>query len=218
MEWTSEIDQGLVRKKQEDSIQHWPKENPKLFILGDGLGGLSDGDIASSTAVKHIYETAEKQNGFKTVTGLKKAVQQSNNRLKEQNSSRPSESHMATTLTLAYFQDETIRFAHIGDSRIYRIRNNKIKQLTTDHSYDRHTLSQAIGLDSHLDIDAKKLKTNPGDVYLICSDGLYGMVMDETIIQEYNKNIDIKKYSKALLKHALENGGEDNISLFLIKI
>lgn len=218
MKWVSRIHIGKVREKQEDALGVWPDTNPVLFVIADGLGGHSDGDIASQTAIQVVLEKASESNGFSQGVTLSKVVRICNQKIFTSNEGKSLANRMATTLTGLCFQKGDVLIAHVGDSRIYRVRSSKLRQLTQDHAVDDHTLTQAIGLEKNVTVDQRKLKIKKKDIYLLCSDGLYGLVSDSQTEQILNESGSLKKKADQLLQAALDAGGHDNISMILVEV
>ncbi len=222
MQFAYKKHKGLVREEQEDSMAHWPKTSKaakeKLFAVADGLGGLPDGEIASSNAVKAVMDYTSEHKGIESLAELKAAVMQAQQAVDEQNKDRNIDDYMATTLTLAYLNGDQLWVAHVGDCRLYRVRDQKLELLTEDHAIDRYTLSRAVGFPGEFKVDTKKLKVREGDQLLLCSDGLYGMVEENDLLQPLLTHQDASAAVDALLKSALDNGGHDNISIYVIQI
>jgi hypothetical protein len=145
---------------------------------------------------------------------------------------------MGTTMTVALVEDGRVAIGHVGDSRAYLIRDRKLEQLTEDHSLvaelvrsgklspeeaeghpQRSVITRALGTDPDVDVDTFSVETRPGDLFLLCSDGLTSMVDDETILREVERNrSDLAKAAKALVRAANKGGGEDNITVVFFEI
>jgi protein phosphatase len=165
-------------------------------------------------------------------------IQQANRRVYERQSQDAAASGMGTTMTVALVEDGRVAFGHVGDSRAYLIRGGALEQLTEDHSLvaelvrsgklspeeaeghpQRSVITRALGTDPDVDVDTFSVETKPGDLFLICSDGLTSMVDDETILEEVARNRhDLKSAAKALVRAANKGGGEDNITVVFFEI
>lgn len=212
---------GLVRERQEDSLIHWPKSSANgsgsLFVVADGLGGLPEGHVASGTAVKVLSQLV-KPKGFKSPADLQQAVTAAHESIGELNHARDIDSYMATTLTAAYVSGQKLWTAHVGDCRLYRLRDSRLRQLTDDHSIDRHTLARALGFPGDFSVDGKQFRVRESDRLLVCSDGLYGMVPDKDLAEILSAVQTPDEIADVLLKRALDAGGHDNITFYVIEV
>jgi PPM family protein phosphatase len=145
---------------------------------------------------------------------------------------------MGTTLTVALVGDGTVAFGHVGDSRAYLIRDGRLEQLTEDHSLvaelvrsgklspeeagthpQRSVITRALGTDPDVDVDTFSIETQPGDLFMLCSDGLTSMVEDDVILSTVEQNRDnLQKAARALIRAANKGGGEDNITVVFFEI
>ena len=221
MHWAAEIHQGLKRQNQEDTIGHWPEQDQAgalvLFLVADGLGGLAEGEVASRSAVQSVYDFVDAAGGISSLEQLEASVRVADEVVCCANAKRGEFERMATTLTACYFTAHEIWIAHVGDCRVYRIRGGSIEQLTRDHTLDRYTLTHALGFEENQDVETRKLSLEPKDLFVICSDGLYGMLSDEQILKITRREENIAQCARHLLRDALESGGHDNISVFVVK-
>lgn len=226
---------GLVRKANED--KYLADKNRGLFIVADGMGGHEAGEIASSLAIKTLdsYLTNEVIVNEKGKS-LWKAIRKANELIYQKAKLNNNCTGMGTTITAALFLDNILYIAHIGDSRAYLIRDNSIILLTKDHSLvgellrqgelteseasrhpHRNILTRALGTEPEVEIDLSEIDTKPGDLLLLCTDGLYNLVKDEEILQEVlNNGNDLKISVNQLVKTALDRGGMDNITVVLV--
>jgi PPM family protein phosphatase len=225
-------DTGRRRRHNEDAYV----SEPPLFAVADGMGGAQAGELASSLAAAALRdESAELAGGEQRVDDL---IQQANRRVYERQSQDASASGMGTTMTVALVEDGGVAIGHVGDSRAYLIRDRKLEQLTEDHSLvaelvrsgklspeeaeghpQRSVITRALGTDPDVDVDTFSVETKPGDLFLLCSDGLTSMVDDETILREVERNRgDLAKAAKALIRAANKGGGEDNITVVFFEI
>jgi PPM family protein phosphatase len=228
----SVTDTGRRRRHNEDAYVC----EPPLFAVADGMGGAQAGELASSLAAAALRdETSELAGGEGRVDDL---IQEANRRVYQRQSQDASASGMGTTMTVALVEDGRVAIGHVGDSRAYLIRDRKLEQLTEDHSLvaelvrsgklspeeaeghpQRSVITRALGTDPDVDVDTFSVETRPGDLFLLCSDGLTSMVDDETILREVERNrSDLAKAAKALVRAANKGGGEDNITVVFFEI
>lgn len=237
----AKTDVGKVRKMNQD-YYFITSENdePKLFILADGMGGYAGGEIASKMSVdcvkNYIYEkwnTIEKSES-NILSLLRDATIYANKLIYEKSKQDEQLSEMGTTLDICLIYNEVIYISHIGDSRVYKVSEDYIKQLTTDHTYverllkegkitkdeaevhpDRHMLLKALGCDETIEPDILSERWNEKESILLCSDGLTNLVKDSEI-QNIILN-DLISPEKSLVNMANDIGGIDNITVILIK-
>jgi PPM family protein phosphatase len=225
-------DPGRKRRRNEDDYV----VEPPLFAIADGMGGAQAGELASSLAAGAVRDDeGAAGSGERHVTEL---IQEANRRVYQRSSEDAAASGMGTTMTVALVEDGTVAFGHVGDSRAYRIRDGKLEQLTEDHSLvaelvrtgklspeeaethpQRSVITRALGTDPDVDVDTFSIQTQPGDLFMLCSDGLTSMVEDEVILQTVEKNRgDLQAAAKALIRAANKGGGEDNITVVFFEI
>jgi protein phosphatase len=228
----SRTDPGRKRRHNEDSFV----VQPPLFAIADGMGGAQAGEIASALAAGALSESNAGGGGESRVTEL---IQEANRRVHERASTDPSTSGMGTTMTVALIEsDASITIGHVGDSRAYRLREGQLEQITDDHSLvaelvrrgelsareaevhpQRSVITRALGTDPDVDVDAFSIRPEPGDVYLLCSDGLSDMVSSDEIEQILRENrSDLEAAARALVRAANNGGGDDNITAVLFEI
>lgn len=235
-------DVGLNREHNEDSIS-WDIELG-LIMLADGMGGHNAGEVASDMAVTAIHDalldvlTPEMldANVIKCEDAVREAVVYANEEIHEQAHARIECAGMGTTVVLALFHDNNITYANVGDSRIYRIRNGQLKQITQDHSLvqemvdngylseeealmstSRNLITRALGIAPDVEVDVNSDELEDEDIYILCSDGLSDMVADADILKiitEHRPNLE--KAADGLVNLANQNGGNDNISVILV--
>ena len=200
------------------------------------MGGAQAGELASSLAAAALRdEASELAGGEERVNDL---IQEANRRVYQRQAQDASASGMGTTMTVALVEDGRVAIGHVGDSRAYLIRDRKLEQLTEDHSLvaelvrsgklspeeaeghpQRSVITRALGTDPDVDVDTFSVETKPGDLFLLCSDGLTSMVDDETILREVERNRgDLARAAKALVRAANKGGGEDNITVVFFEI
>jgi serine/threonine protein phosphatase PrpC len=223
LKFVSRIDQGKVRTNQQDCILEvnlldTPRKS-EVFALADGMGGLARGEVASKEATQQVKAIFGKRCEEKTIRKLiSKSVRTANQAVYQINKKGVRGEEMGTTLTCVEFFSTHLEYAHVGDSRLYRLRKKKLLQLTTDHALDRHTLTQAVGLEKTLKIDSRRLVLKKDDLYLLCSDGLYGMLDRSKLESLLIEDQSLESKADFLLTAALEAGGKDNISFFMIQV
>jgi serine/threonine protein phosphatase PrpC len=229
---TSITDTGRRRRHNEDAYVC----EPPLFAVADGMGGAQAGELASNLAAAALRDdTSEREGGEQRVDDL---IQEANRRVYQRQSQDAAASGMGTTMTVALVEDGRVAIGHVGDSRAYLIRGGALEQLTEDHSLvaelvrsgklspeeaeghpQRSVITRALGTDPDVDVDTFSVETKPGDLFLLCSDGLTSMVDDETILREVERNRpDLGAAAKALVRAANKGGGEDNITVVFFEI
>ena len=221
---------GRKRRRNEDA---WVCQ-PPLFAVADGMGGARGGEIASRVAATALGERVE-GNGEERVVAL---IQEANRQVYARAHEDADASGMGTTITVALVEDGNVAIGHVGDSRAYLIRDQKVEQLTEDHSLvaelvrsgrlspeeadthpQRSVITRALGTDPDVDVDSFSVEAKAGDVFLICSDGLTSMVDDQTIlgIVEQSRG-DLDAVAKELIGAANRSGGEDNITVVFFEM
>jgi protein phosphatase len=225
-------DTGRKRRHNEDSyVLH-----PPIFAVVDGMGGANAGEVASGLAAEALREGAE--NGGSGERALVALVQEANRRVYKRATEDSAASGMGTTTTVALVEEGRVRFGHVGDSRAYLIRDGELMQLTEDHSLvgelvrsgklapeeaethpQRSVITRALGTDPNVDVDTFTQETRSGDIFILCSDGLYSMVGNQKIlaIVEQNRG-DLDAAAKALIAAANKAGGDDNITVVAFEI
>jgi len=224
-------DTGRRRRHNEDAYVC----EPPLFAVADGMGGAQAGELASNLAAAALRDEGSRGGGEERVDEL---IQEANRRVYERQTQDSSATGMGTTMTVALVEDGYVAIGHVGDSRAYLIRDRRLEQLTEDHSLvaelvrsgklspeeaeghpQRSVITRALGTDPDVDVDTFSVETKPGDLFLLCSDGLTAMVDDETILREVERNRgDLTAASKALVKAANKGGGDDNITVVFFEI
>jgi serine/threonine protein phosphatase PrpC len=228
---TALSDPGRKRRRNEDA---WVCQ-PPLFAVADGMGGARGGEIASRLAAAALREDDTAASGEDRVIGL---IQEANRRVYERSSEDSDASGMGTTVTVALVEDGGVTIGHVGDSRAYLIRGDNLEQLTDDHSLvaelvrsgrlspeeaeahpQRSVITRALGTDPDVDVDTLSVAAEPGDIFLICSDGLTSMVDDDTILDIVERNHgSLESAAKELVGTANRSGGEDNITVVFFEI
>ena len=209
-------------------------EERGVFAVADGMGGHLAGEVASSMAVDAVRRMA-KANRAPSIAVLRDTVQDAHRAIYRRACARPECSGMGTTLSLLWHGGKYVYIAHVGDSRIYRQRDGRLEQITQDHSLvaemvrgglitaeqarthpRRNIITRALGTPGDNTPDLLAAETKPGDVWLLCSDGLTGMVEDADIERVIAEN-PLEQAADTLLRLALEAGGRDNITLILYR-
>jgi PPM family protein phosphatase len=223
-------DPGRRRRRNEDAYVI----EPPLFAVADGMGGAQAGEIASRIAASVLRDAAGRF-GEDAVATL---IQEANRRVYEAAATDEARSGMGTTITAALVEDGTVRIGHVGDSRAYLIRDGRLEQLTEDHSLvaelvrsgrlspeeadahpQRSVITRVLGTDPDVDVDMFTVEARPGDVFMICSDGLTSMVDDESILDIVEANrASLEQAARALVNAANKGGGEDNITIVAFEI
>jgi PPM family protein phosphatase len=253
LEAWSHSDIGLIRKSNQDALGVYPDLG--LFILADGMGGHASGEVASRMAVEAIYgelrdatpgraarmarlfaRASTEPNGE---TVLRTALERANQQIMQAGATTDDDSpqgRMGSTavVLLIALHDARASWAHVGDSRLYRMRTNELTLLTADHTLpgDRyrnqvfvptdlpHTnvLLQALGTQPEVDVAVGTATVELGDLFLLCSDGISGMVGAAFIQTTLQAASTLEAAGQALLRGALDAGGRDNATLILIRV
>lgn len=215
---------GLVRANNEDVWAALPEK--KFFILADGMGGHKAGEIASSLAVetlcasmKSFPESADVEEACQF---LRDAIAQANTKVFEESHRHPNYAGMGTTLSCFALVKNFLIYGHIGDSRLYRYRD-KLQKLTEDHSLRhtqpmRHVITRAIGTQPSVMPDIGVIALKSKDLYILCSDGLSDYVEEKKIAAALSPPLAMEEMGRNLVEMALEKGGNDNITLLLVRI
>lgn len=243
MKFAARTDIGKYRTLNEDS--YFVDEEIGLFVLADGVGGHDAGDLASGIAVAVFQEWADEIHKLpadsidSSPTGrletLKELVNQANHRVYEKSLTRSFSNGMGTTIIGGFITPSELIYAHVGDSRLYILRDGVLEQITTDHSLvqklvdigqltaqearvhrHRNIIDRAIGFEPTVDIDCEICPLNPGDIVLACTDGLHDMIVDDTEIARIIIDAsDLDAASLGLIDKVLDYGGKDNVTLVL---
>ena len=248
LEVATSTDPGMVRSHNEDSIG--TDAEIGLAVLADGMGGYNAGEVASGIAVAML--TTEMKQALEShdphaldssgETLAEKFVRENsakaNAAIYQTAKSQPQYSGMGTTLVVALFFDNRMTVGHIGDSRLYRLRQDVFEQVTRDHSLlqeqidsgmitkeqarysqNKNLVTRAVGIDPDVETEIHTYSVQPGDIYLLCSDGLSDMVQDEDIhstLSTLQSNLPLA--AQQLVQLANDCGGRDNISVILVRI
>jgi protein phosphatase len=247
-------DTGKVREHNEDTIAVDPDIG--LLVLADGMGGYNAGEVASGMAVKTIVEIVKEQvereeredaaavpqdreaGLSRQGVILRDAILRANTRIYQAARTQPNCQGMGTTVVAALFFDNRVTIAHVGDSRLYRQRGDKLEQVTMDHSLlqelvhrgfysaeeaqraaNKNYVTRALGVEPSVDVEIQEVPAAKGEVYILCSDGLSDMVEDEDIhltLTTFSANLDT--VAKQLIQLANDNGGRDNVSVVMASV
>lgn len=245
---TGLTDQGLVREHNEDSIGS--DLNLGLAVLADGMGGHKGGEVASALAVDTILSSlrealpaivtgqVDERTGYSHESmAIETVIKKANSVIYQASRNNLQYEGMGTTVVVLLFYDNRISLAHVGDSRLYRLRENKLERLTRDHtllqelidrglytaeqakkSLNKNLVTRAVGVNPGVDVDLLEDFAFPNDIYLLCSDGLTDMITErliEDILLNHRDNLD--KAAQELIKQAKDHGGKDNVSALLAK-
>lgn len=239
-EFCFRTDPGLARENNEDSVT--VDEPTRLGILADGMGGYNAGEVASGMATTFIKselgrwlaQAGRHANGREVRRAMEICVDNANRSIFNAANSNPQYSGMGTTLVVGVFQDGRLMLGHIGDSRCYRLRASQLEQITKDHSLlqeqmdaglitpeqaatstNKNLVTRALGVEDAVLLEVNEHRVEPGDLFLMCSDGLSDMLDDEAIAAILASEGSLEQKSVQLIDAANANGGRDNISVLL---
>jgi protein phosphatase len=241
-------DTGKIREHNEDTIAVDPDIG--LLVLADGMGGYNAGEVASGMAVETIVKQVKDQiedadldlsaqDGESGLSRpsiiLRDAIRSANESIYQRAHTEANCHGMGTTVVAALFFDNRVTIAHVGDSRMYRQRGDKLEQVTSDHSLlqelvhrgfysaeeaqraaNKNYVTRALGVESSVDVEIQEVPVAKGEVYILCSDGLSDMVEDDDIhltLTTFSANLDT--VAKQLIQLANDNGGRDNVSVVM---
>jgi protein phosphatase len=224
-------DVGRQRQSNEDSYL----ERSPLFAVADGMGGARAGEVASRLAVE-AFEAQENPSGSpeQQLAEVARAANRQIHRMSREDSDHAG---MGTTLTAALVSDREVAIGHVGDSRLYRFRDGELERLTQDHSLveefvrqgkltpeeaavhpQRSIITRALGPEPEVEVETYTHQGRAGDVYLICSDGLTGMVSEADLAEILKRGESLEQAAKEMIDAANENGGKDNITVVLFRL
>lgn len=237
MESAALTDVGRVRSANEDS--HGLCDEAGFFVVCDGMGGAAAGEIASQTAVSVMFEAmCGASDGNDPRQALENAISEANRRVFSHAEQESSLHGMGTTLVSLLVREGRVWIAHVGDSRCYRLRAGALERMTQDHSLVdeqvrlgqmtpaeaelsplRNVITRAIGTRPSVTPDIQEVATEPGDLFLLCSDGLSKEVPDENIANILRSDTsDLQTLSRALIQEANDAGGSDNVTAIVVRI
>lgn len=222
-------DIGRMRPINEDSY-YLPREGERFCAVADGMGGHNAGEVASAMAVEtfsHYMREAETV----SAVALREAVEHANGEVYLAALENEGMSGMGTTFSALAEQGGSAYIAHVGDSRVYLVRDGEIMQLTTDHTLveemvqkgmitprearvhpRRNIITRALGTEPFVRVDVMQMSVRPGDVFFLCSDGMTNYVQEQAILEAAQSQDDWQQKLRDLVSMALENGGADNIT------
>ena len=221
---------GLVRQTNEDSFL----VRKGFYVVCDGMGGARGGEVASQMACERMVAIDPASAGKDE---LRAAIAEANQAISARSLAEPRLLGMGTTLTSALFRDQSVLLGHVGDSRAYLLRDGALSQLTDDHSWvgemvrrgeltvaeaavhpHRSVITKALGTEGEAEPDLVEVTLEPGDRLMLCSDGLSGMVSNESIQELLRRPDGAQAVADALVEAALKGGGEDNITVVVVDL
>ena len=233
----SATDVGQKRKMNQDYVfvSEGPVGNlPNLFTVADGMGGHNAGDYASSHAVRILVDEIREDADYNPVKVIRHAIEAANTEIRNRAQEDENLRGMGTTMVVATIVDQYAYVANVGDSRLYVIQDG-IRQVTRDHSLvqemvrigginkeearshpNKNIITRAVGLEQDLSVDCFRRPLKPGNIVLLCSDGLTDMLEDEEIYRILTGEGTIQQRAQALVQAANDNGGRDNIAVIVI--
>jgi PPM family protein phosphatase len=245
IEVSSQSDIGCLRQNNEDSFGYWEPEDDQQFlrkgrlaVVADGMGGYEGGQEASRLAVDTLVEVYRDFRGDDPQAALVEALQAAHEQIRQYSFAHPELRGMGTTCTAAAIVQDALYYVHVGDTRLYLIRDRQITRVTRDHSYvgrlvesgmisreeaethpQRNILTAALGTNPDLIMDSpgRPEPLRPEDVLLICSDGLWGQVRDSEILDAV-ENKSAEQAGRELIELARERGGPDNITVEILRL
>jgi len=233
-------DVGRLRDHNEDNLGVLDTEH--LYVVADGMGGHAAGEVASQIAIESLldYVRESSEGGDATVVEslLEAGIKRANLRIFEQGSQDSTRKGMGTTIVALKIEEETAHLAHVGDSRIYLYRGDELMLMTRDHSWYadllaskhnfnpqtlayaaryKNVITRALGMEEIVEVDLNTLSVLPGDIFLLCSDGLHDMLPDEEISLILSRDEPLDARCQELINAANNAGGQDNISIILVR-
>ena len=228
---------GLKRSNNEDAIGIYEVDGGLLAIVCDGLGGNNAGEIASGLCVEVIYNSFRDSGEQDYLKRIKDSIEAANKRIKEESSKQDMYDGMATTAEILFIKEKTAYWGHVGDSRIYNLKNGKLKQLTKDHSLiqkliddgyltlnqaethpNKNIIMRALGDSDSVEIDLSKLKLVPSDSYkfLVCTDGVTNVINNDEL-EKLLGNKDSGNIAENLTSLIEKRGAPDNFSFVILE-
>jgi PPM family protein phosphatase len=225
-------DTGRARRENEDSFF----ARSPMFAVADGMGGAQAGEVASQTAVEVLQQGLPERSGS-VEERLRGLVEEANARINALSRADDQRAGMGTTLTLAYVGEHELSVAHVGDSRLYRLRDGVFERLTDDHTLveelvrqgkltpqeadhhpQRSIITRALGPEAAVEADSHTWPARDGDVYLICSDGLTSMISERQVAEVVTGASSLPDAGRGLIEAANAAGGRDNITVILFRL
>ena len=236
------VDPGRARSNNEDAVA--VDDAVSLAVLADGMGGYNAGEVASKMATEFVSselgrwlrEASAQASDAEVRRATDICVDNANRAIFNAANSNPQYAGMGTTLVVALFRQSRLLVGHVGDSRAYRLRGGRLQQITRDHSLlqeqidaglitpeqaafsaNKNLVTRAVGVEDTVLLETHLHEVQPGDLYLLCSDGLSDMLSDASIAQTLQMHDSLPTMGRALVDAANEAGGKDNISLVLAR-
>ena len=246
IEVASLSDLGCQRDNNEDAFLYWEPTSDadfarkgRLAVIADGMGGYEGGQEASRLAVETVREVYDEDFRGDPQTTLQEAFAIAHGRIQDFAEKHPGFLGMGTTCTALVVLGRRLYVAHVGDSRLYRVRGPQISRLTRDHSYvgrlvesgivrsedaekhpQRHILTAALGAGTEVSADSAdpEVDLEDGDTLVLCTDGLWGVVSEDEIVKAVREEKSVQESCRELVRLALERGGPDNITVQVLRI
>jgi len=229
-------DAGRIRENNQDAYYLPSLEDKPLFIIADGMGGHKAGEIASNLAVEIIRKSFNKDTNKYIEERILNSIDEANNKIYNKAINEEECSGMGTTVTLVYIDDKQLYIGHVGDSRAYVLKDNKLCQITEDHSLveelikngsisreeakqhpQRNIITRAVGTGENIDVDIILIPKEDVDMFLLCTDGLTNMLEDEEIKYYLLNGQNMQKACEDLVNISNDKGGYDNITVIAVK-
>ena len=232
-------DTGKVRKVNEDSMATFDSPNGTVVVVSDGMGGQNAGDVASQLAVAVIRDILTDNTFTTPIEAIVKSVMAANQAILHKAAQNPDLEGMGATCVILIIRDGKVYYGSVGDSRIYYVAAGMIRQLTKDQSYvqtlvdagelteeaaehhrDKNQITNALGLEGMTPpvVGQMPISPEPGSVFVLCSDGLSGMINNNTILNTVSRNdLSLQERAQMLVKQANDAGGNDNITVQLVE-
>lgn len=232
MRFAAVTDRGKVRSENEDAFL----ATGKIFAVADGMGGHLAGEVASATALKIFKDQIERGRGSTNKNLIVQSIQKANQTVYQKAIGEPGQQGMGTTLTAMILKNQKYLIGHIGDSRAYLLRKDKLRRLTEDHALVaemvregkispeeaaghplRNVLTRALGVEPELEVDLIVQDQLAGDKILLCTDGLNAMLDDEQIERIIAREANPEDICQELIRTANAKGGSDNVTVVLVE-
>ncbi len=226
-------DVGLKRNSNQDSFLVNKEMN--LYIVADGMGGHKGGEVASKLSIKAVEDfISSNKNKLKPRDLIQKSILSASNKVFDESSKNSNLKGMGTTVVMAYIDGQTLYTGNVGDSRVYLVRDSQVWAITEDHSLvyeqirsgalsrnnaEKHTgkniITRSVGYERDVEADFGMIEIRPGDRFIICSDGLHGLV-SHSKLRSICLSTPVKSWVDRLIFAAKKAGGDDNISIITI--